>query len=103
MDIHTGPRVEFQEVPRHLCNSGPTYPEDIRRRPLRASDFCQTNELVAQVLAMVAEEPAVQLLFDELLGSRGCQLAVVPSSRYAKESEQVSFFVLERATTFQEK
>merc|ERR1719203_1394490 len=68
-----------------------------------ASDFCQTNKLIAQVLAMVAEEPAVKLLFDELLGSKGCQIAVVQSTRYATENEKVSFSVLaKRAATFNE-
>jgi len=58
------------------------------------SDFCQTNKLVAQVLAMVSEERTVNLLFDELLGTRGCSIAVVPSSRYAYVGELVNFHML---------
>eukprot|EP00929_Paragymnodinium_shiwhaense_P005129 TRINITY_DN10667_c0_g2_i1.p1 TRINITY_DN10667_c0_g2~~TRINITY_DN10667_c0_g2_i1.p1 ORF type:complete len:835 (-),score=170.48 TRINITY_DN10667_c0_g2_i1:120-2624(-) len=59
-----------------------------------ASDFCQTNKLIAQMLAMVSEERTVSLIFDELLGTSGCIIAVVPSSRYVKVGEQASFFTV---------
>lgn len=60
------------------------------------SDFCQTNKLIAQVLAMVAEDRTVSLLFDELLGHAGCAMAVVPSSRYTYEGEALSFWTLSK-------
>lgn len=67
------------------------------------SDFCQTNKLIAQILAMIAEERTVNLLFGELLGSTGCNIAVVPSSRYAPEGELLSFLALaKRARLFDE-
>merc|ERR1712050_743636 len=67
------------------------------------SDFCQTNKLIAQVLAMVAEERTVNLLFTELLGNLGCNVAVVPSSRYARRHEPISFRALaKRAASFGE-
>merc|ERR1719221_2395361 len=58
------------------------------------SDFCQSNKLIAQVLAMIAEERTVNLLFDELLGSVGCNIAVIPSSHYAWDDESLSFQML---------
>jgi len=67
------------------------------------SDFCQTNKLVAQVLSMIAEERVVNLIFDELLGQSGCNIAVVPSSRYVNEGEMVSFMILaKRAARYDE-
>lgn len=56
-----------------------------------ASDFCQTNKLIAQVLAMVSEERNVNIILTELLGSSVCSTALVPSSRYADEGEIISF------------
>jgi len=58
----------------------------------RLSDFCQTNKLIAQVMAMVSEERAVRVLLDELLGSTGTNIAVVPSTRYVWRDEQICFF-----------
>jgi len=67
------------------------------------SDFCQTNRLTAQVMAMVAEERAVKCLLDELLGSVGCSIAVVPSSRYANPDERISFYAIsQRANHYEE-
>lgn len=67
------------------------------------SDFCQTNKLVAQVLAMVSEERIVALILDELLGGSGCHVAVVPSSRYTSPGETISFLgVQKRAVSFGE-
>eukprot|EP00930_Biecheleria_cincta_P001560 TRINITY_DN102696_c0_g1_i1.p1 TRINITY_DN102696_c0_g1~~TRINITY_DN102696_c0_g1_i1.p1 ORF type:complete len:931 (-),score=142.35 TRINITY_DN102696_c0_g1_i1:187-2604(-) len=60
------------------------------------SDFCQSNKLTAQVLAMVAEERTVNQLINELLGNSGCEIAVVCSSRYAHPDEVISFMTLSR-------
>eukprot|EP00929_Paragymnodinium_shiwhaense_P005127 TRINITY_DN10667_c0_g1_i1.p1 TRINITY_DN10667_c0_g1~~TRINITY_DN10667_c0_g1_i1.p1 ORF type:complete len:947 (-),score=153.23 TRINITY_DN10667_c0_g1_i1:70-2910(-) len=60
------------------------------------SDFCQTNKLIAQMLAMVAEERVVSLIFHELLGTNECEIAVVPSSRYTRPGERLSFFQVSR-------
>jgi Trk K+ transport system NAD-binding subunit len=68
------------------------------------SDFCQTNRLTAQVIAMVAEVREVKTLLDELLGSVGCNIAVVPSSRYVHSDEEINFYeVAQRAGMFGEK
>jgi hypothetical protein len=54
-------------------------------------------------MAMVAEERAVRLLLDELLGSSGCNIALVPSSRYVRLGERISFYELsQRAQHFNE-
>jgi len=76
----------------------------VNNRPLSlASDFCQTNRLIAQILAMIAEERTVNKLFDELLGDAGCNIAVVPSGRYAHRGETLSFYELaKRASSFDE-
>eukprot|EP00931_Biecheleriopsis_adriatica_P114953 TRINITY_DN90819_c0_g1_i1.p1 TRINITY_DN90819_c0_g1~~TRINITY_DN90819_c0_g1_i1.p1 ORF type:complete len:868 (+),score=127.80 TRINITY_DN90819_c0_g1_i1:59-2662(+) len=65
------------------------------------SDFCQSNKLTAQVLAMVAEERTVNDLINELLGNHGCEIAVVPSSRYAHPDELTSFMVLQKRASRQ--
>lgn len=68
-----------------------------------SSDFCQTNRLVAQIVAMISEERSVKHLLDELLGIAGCNIAVYPAKRYCAPSELCSFFtVSERARLFDE-
>jgi len=68
-----------------------------------SSDFCQTNRLVAQIVAMISEERSVKSLLDELLGADGCSLAVYPASRYCTKEEECSFFTIaERARLFDE-
>lgn len=68
-----------------------------------ASDFCQTNRLVAQVLTMIAEDRTVKGLLDELLGSNGVSIAVVQASRYCYTGEMLSFnCVVDRAFAFDE-
>lgn len=68
-----------------------------------ASEFCQTNKLIAQLMAMVAENRSVKQLLDELLGATGCKISVRPSSRYVRPGEEVSFNVLaKRALHFSE-
>merc|ERR1740117_1980418 len=52
-----------------------------------SSDFCQTNKLVAQIVAMISEERSVKTVLDELLGVSGCTFAVFPATRYAQEKE----------------
>lgn len=55
------------------------------------SEFCQSNELLAKVFAMVAEERIVNQIFGELLGSSGASVLVFSSSRYVALGEQISF------------
>lgn len=65
-----------------------------------ASDFCQSNRLIAQVMTMVAEERTVKVLLGELLGSQGVCIHVVPPTRYTRYGEQLSFWALcKRALT----
>lgn len=67
------------------------------------SDFCQTNRLIAQVMAMITEERAVKRLLDQLLGCYSANIAVVPAERYAKSEERVSFYQLsQRASCYNE-
>jgi len=78
LDPHTQKTVECSWSLKRLC------------------DFCQTNRLIAQVMAMVSEERSVKLLLDELLGSHGCNIGVVHSERYASPGERLSFQALAR-------
>mmetsp|Transcript_58915 Transcript_58915/g.103103 ORF Transcript_58915/g.103103 Transcript_58915/m.103103 type:complete len:825 (+) Transcript_58915:103-2577(+) len=59
-----------------------------------SSDFCQSNRLIAQVVAMISEERSVKLLLDELLGVSGCNVHMYPASRYCHPGEQCSFWTL---------
>jgi len=59
-----------------------------------ASDFCQSNRLIAQVVTMIAEERTVKVLLQELLGSQGVCIHVVPPTRYARSGERLSFWAL---------
>merc|ERR1712176_1658906 len=51
----------------------------------------------------MGEERSVKVLLDELLGSSGSNIAVVPSNRYVEDDEEVSFMgVARRAVYFDE-
>jgi len=68
-----------------------------------SSDFVQSNEMISQILAMIAENRAVKHILDELLGSHGSDLCVMESARYAEPNESVSYFTLaKRAQEFGE-
>merc|ERR1711871_161801 len=68
-----------------------------------SSDFVQSNEMISQILAMIAENRAVKHILDELLGSHGSDLCVMESARYAEPKESVSYFTLaKRAQEFGE-
>ena len=60
-----------------------------------ASDFIQSNKLVAQILAMVCEDRGVRAILIELLGADGVNFSVRPSRRYAAPHEELSFFELQ--------
>jgi hypothetical protein len=60
-----------------------------------ASDFVQSNKLVAQILAMVCEDRGVRAILIELLGADGVNFSVRPSRRYAAPHEELSFFELQ--------
>merc|ERR1712216_640080 len=67
---------------------------------INLGEFFQSNKLVGQVMAMIAESRVVKPLLDELLGSSGCNVAVLPASIFAKPDECVSFWHLtKRALT----
>merc|ERR1711968_432694 len=69
----------------------------------QSSDFVQSNEMISQILAMIAENRAVKHILDELLGSSGSDLCVIESERYAEPHELVSYFTLaKRAQNFGE-
>uniref|UniRef100_A0A7S4T4G9 RCK N-terminal domain-containing protein n=1 Tax=Alexandrium monilatum TaxID=311494 RepID=A0A7S4T4G9_9DINO len=59
-----------------------------------SSEFCHSNLMVAQIMAMVAENRSVKDLLDEMLGYSGCSVAVIPATRFAKPSERTSFWTL---------
>lgn len=66
-----------------------------------ASDFCQSNRLIAQVMTMIAEERTVKLLLVELLSSSGVCIHVVHPGRYVRPGEVISFWALaKRALLF---
>merc|ERR1711871_765631 len=69
----------------------------------QSSNFVQSNEMISQILAMIAENRAVKHILDELLGSSGSDLCVIESERYAEPHEQLSYFQLaKRAQIFGE-
>jgi len=68
-----------------------------------SSEFCQTNKITAQLLAMIAENRSTSVLFDELLGAFGNSVNVVPASRYVAAGETLSFWqVAKRASKMHE-
>ncbi|OQR93691.1 ion channel [Thraustotheca clavata] len=63
-----------------------------------SSDYIQSNQLISQIIAMVSENRLVKGILDELLGARGASFDVVPSKRYCRRGECLSFFqVVKRA------
>ena len=60
-----------------------------------ASDFIQSNKLVAQILVMVCEHRGVRAILVELLGADAANFSVRPSRRYAAPYEELSFFELQ--------
>ncbi|KAH8049277.1 hypothetical protein JL720_15666 [Aureococcus anophagefferens] len=58
------------------------------------SDFCQSNKLIAQILAMCTEDRSIQVLLNELLGPGGVSFSMQPASRYAHPSEHLNFYEL---------
>ncbi|KAH8076293.1 hypothetical protein JL721_286 [Aureococcus anophagefferens] len=58
------------------------------------SDFCQSNKLIAQILAMCTEDRSIQVLLNELLGPGGVSFSMQPASRYAHQSEHLNFYEL---------
>eukprot|EP00620_Florenciella_sp_RCC1587_P011752 CAMPEP_0182558640 /NCGR_PEP_ID=MMETSP1324-20130603/2070_1 /TAXON_ID=236786 /ORGANISM="Florenciella sp., Strain RCC1587" /LENGTH=1117 /DNA_ID=CAMNT_0024770819 /DNA_START=443 /DNA_END=3792 /DNA_ORIENTATION=+ len=61
-----------------------------------ASDFCESNKLVAALLSMIAEERDVKVLLDELLGIGGCNLSLRPARNYCRPDEEISFNALSK-------
>ena len=61
-----------------------------------ASDFCESNKLVAALLSMIAEERSVKVLLDELLGIGGCNLSLRPARNYCRPDEEISFNALSK-------
>ncbi|KAJ8613121.1 hypothetical protein CTAYLR_004807 [Chrysophaeum taylorii] len=61
-----------------------------------SSDFCQSNRLIAQVLAMVSENRGVKLLIDELLSADGTSFRVMRASSYVAKGEILNFYELGR-------
>ena len=58
------------------------------------SDFCQSNKLIAQILAMCTEDRSIQVLLNELLGPGGVSFSMQPARRYAHQSEHLNFYEL---------
>lgn len=58
------------------------------------SDFVLTTNIVARILAMVAERREVKAVLNELLGPEGNEVSVYPAAKYVNvdAGEQVSFF-----------
>lgn len=59
-----------------------------------SSDFCQSNRLIAQVLAMVSENRGVKLLIDELLSATGTSFRVMRPGHYVAKGELLNFYEL---------
>jgi hypothetical protein len=56
------------------------------------AEFCQSNKLIGQIMAMIAENRGVKALLNELLGGRGCTMSVFPAEHYADSTEEPSFW-----------
>mmetsp|Transcript_47982 Transcript_47982/g.138923 ORF Transcript_47982/g.138923 Transcript_47982/m.138923 type:complete len:946 (-) Transcript_47982:108-2945(-) len=59
-----------------------------------SSEFCHSNLMVAQIMAMVSENRTVKDLLDEMLGYKGCSVAVFPATRFTNPLEKCSFWVV---------
>jgi hypothetical protein len=67
------------------------------------SDFIQTNQMMSQSLAMVAENRTVARILAELLGADGSNLVLNKSSRYLKKGEENCFMAIaKRAQKYDE-
>merc|ERR1711920_214314 len=67
----------------------------------KSSEFCQTNKLIGQIMAMISENRSVKVLLDELLGNDGCKVAVFPAQHLAGSDEAISWWTLaKRASRF---
>ena len=58
------------------------------------SDYVQSNEMISQLMAMVAEDRGVALVLDELLGPRGATFCVFPGHLYCEEHEQLDYYTM---------
>lgn len=65
-----------------------------------SSDFCQSNRLIAQVLAMVSENRGVKHLLDELLSSEGSSFLVATSGEFVHKNERLTFYDLAARINF---
>jgi len=63
------------------------------------SDFVQSNQLVARILAMICEARSVKLILNELLAATGNSLLIVPSSNFVAEGEEISFWSVAKRTS----
>lgn len=74
--------------------------ESQTRALLTRTDLCDhvmSTSLIARVLAMVAEEPGLTALFEELFSEEGVEICVRPAREYvAPGRESVSFWELSR-------
>jgi hypothetical protein len=59
-----------------------------------AADWMQSNKMVSQILAMVAEDRNVKVILDELLGPYGASLNIRPASAFAAPGERITFAAL---------
>merc|ERR1711920_38775 len=67
----------------------------------KSSEFCQTNKLIGQIMAMISENRSVKVLLDEMLGNDGCKVAVFPAQHLVGWNETVSFWTIaKRASRF---
>jgi hypothetical protein len=65
------------------------------------SEFIQSSELISKMLAMIAEEPAVKVIIDALLGgaAAGTLLALVPAGQLVGADQVASFWEVSRECT----
>jgi len=62
----------------------------------RSSEFCHSNLMIAQIMAMVSENRSVKHLLDEMLGYVGCSVSVIPASRFVHSGEKASFWTISK-------
>ena len=60
------------------------------------SDFCQSNKLIAQILAMCEEDRSIEAILSQLLGPGGASFSVQSALRYCAKGESLTFFELQR-------
>jgi hypothetical protein len=59
-----------------------------------AGEFVESNKMISQILAMVAENRGVKRILGELLGADGSELVVNDSKFYVSLGEEVDFFTI---------